>query len=96
MAKERSYCIKLCKGSREDVDYCPILSKPNVASPKRRCTVKAERGARCEICGRDDFLDLHHIKARRYGGKDTKENAQLLCEPCHVQTPTYGDHSRLQ
>jgi 5-methylcytosine-specific restriction endonuclease McrA len=41
-------------------------------------------------------LDLHHLKARRYGGQDAKENAQLLCERCHVQTPTYGDRSRLQ
>jgi 5-methylcytosine-specific restriction endonuclease McrA len=57
---------------------------------------KAERGGKCDICGNDVNLDLHHIKARRYGGKDTKENAQLLCERCHVQTPTYGDHSRLQ
>jgi len=53
--------------------------------------IKAERGAKCEICGRDDSLDLHHIKARRYGGKDTKENAQLLCERCHVQVSSYGD-----
>lgn len=61
-----------------------------------KAEAKAERGARCEICGRDDSLDLHHIKARRYGGKDTKENAQLLCERCHVQTFSYGDRSRLQ
>ncbi len=58
--------------------------------------VMAERGARCECCGSTVNLDLHHIKARRYGGQDTKANAQLLCEPCHVQTPTYGDHKRLQ
>lgn len=30
------------------------------------------------------------------GGRDMKANAQLRCEPCHVQTPTYGDHHRLQ
>jgi RNA-directed DNA polymerase len=58
--------------------------------------VKAERGARCEQCGSPVQLDLHHKRARRYGGHDTKENAQLLCERCHVQTPTYGDHRRVQ
>jgi RNA-directed DNA polymerase len=58
--------------------------------------VMAERGAKCECCGSTVNLDLHHIKARRYGGQDTKANAQLLCEPCHVQTPTYSDHKRLQ
>ena len=61
-----------------------------------KAEVKAERGARCERCGSTADLDLHHLKARRYGGQDTKDNAELLCEPCHVQTPTYGDRSRLQ
>jgi 5-methylcytosine-specific restriction endonuclease McrA len=57
---------------------------------------KAERGATCERCGRQVKLDLHHCKAKRYGGKDTIDNAELLCRPCHVHTPTFGDHSRLQ
>ncbi len=61
-----------------------------------KAKVKAERGAKCERCGSPVDLDLHHLKARRYGGQNTKENAQLLCERCHVDTPTYGDHSRLQ
>jgi RNA-directed DNA polymerase len=61
-----------------------------------KAQVKAERGAKCEHCGSPVNLDLHHRKAKRYGGKDTIDNAELLCEPCHVQTPTYGDHSRLQ
>jgi group II intron reverse transcriptase/maturase len=61
-----------------------------------KAEVEAERGEQCEICGKRVLLDLHHLKARRYGGQDTKENAQLLCEDCHAKTPTYGDHSRLQ
>ena len=61
-----------------------------------KAEVKAERGAKCERCGSTLNLDLHHLKARRYGGQDAKANAQLLCESCHVQTPTYGDRSRLQ
>jgi RNA-directed DNA polymerase len=58
--------------------------------------IKAERGAHCEQCGNPVNLDLHHLRARRYGGQDTRENAQLLCEPCHVRTLTYGDHRRVQ
>jgi group II intron reverse transcriptase/maturase len=58
--------------------------------------VKAERGATCEACGRGVKLDLHHIKARRYGGQTVKENVQLLCRTCHAQTPSFGDHRRLQ
>ncbi|WPV65945.1 group II intron reverse transcriptase [Chitinophaga sp. LS1] len=55
-----------------------------------KAELKAARGARCEICGSLSNLDLHHIKAKKTGGKDTKENAQLLCESCHIKTPTYG------
>lgn len=58
--------------------------------------IKAERGAKCALCGSQDQLDLHHIKARRYGGLDVKENLQLLCRRCHVETPSFGDHRRLQ
>jgi hypothetical protein len=62
-----------------------------------KAQVKAERGATCERCGSRVNLDLHHLQAKRYGGRDTIDNAELLCRrPCHVQTPTFGDHSRLQ
>lgn len=61
-----------------------------------KAQVKAERGAKCERCGSRVNLDLHHRKAKRYGGRDTIDNAELLCRPCHVQTPTFGDRSRLQ
>ena len=53
-------------------------------------TIKNERGAKCEICGRTDNLDLHHIKARKFKGKDEPENLQLLCRSCHTQTPSFG------
>jgi RNA-directed DNA polymerase len=58
--------------------------------------VKAERGSKCEVCGAQEQLELHHIQARRYSGQDKIENAQLLCKHCHVKTDSYGDHRRLQ
>ena len=58
--------------------------------------IKAERGAKCELCGSKENLDIHHLQARRYGGKAVKENLQLLCRSCHAKTPSFGDHSRLQ
>lgn len=61
-----------------------------------KAQAKAERGATCACCGSRVHLDLHHLKAKRYGGKDTIDNAALLCRPCHVHTPTFGDHRRLQ
>ena len=71
-------------------------AKHNEEWRELKAAIKAERGAQCERCGSRMDLDLHHLKARRYGGRDIKANAQLLCEPCHVQTPTYGDHHWLQ
>jgi len=61
-----------------------------------KAQAKAERGAKCERCGSRENLDLHHRKAKRYGGRDMLSNAELLCRSCHVQTSTFGDHSRLQ
>ncbi len=58
--------------------------------------IKAERGAKCDLCGSTENLDLHHLQARRHGGKAVKENLQLLCRSCHAKTPSFGDHSRLQ
>lgn len=59
-------------------------------------SIKAERGAICAQCGSPDDLDLHHRQAKRKGGKDEKENLELLCRRCHAQTASFGDHSRLQ
>ena len=53
-------------------------------------TIIAERGAKCEICGSTEKLDLHHIKARKCRGKDVVENLQLLGRKCHAQTPSFG------
>jgi RNA-directed DNA polymerase len=58
--------------------------------------IKVERGEYCALCGSQETLDLHHLQARRQGGKDVKENLQLLCRSCHGKTATFGDHSRLQ
>ena len=52
--------------------------------------IKAERGAKCELCGSLGKLDLHHIISRKNKGKDTEDNLQLLCRACHAQTPSFG------
>ena len=55
-----------------------------------KALVKSKKGAKCELCGNSDLLQLHHVKAKCHGGQDTEENAQLLCFECHIQTPTFG------
>lgn len=43
----------------------------------------------CEACGRrwvDGWLlEGHHKIPRHNGGKDTRENFQLLCQHCHAE-----------
>jgi RNA-directed DNA polymerase len=53
-------------------------------------SIKAERGAKCEICGDVNNLDLHHMIARKNKGKDVKSNLQLICRTCHAKTPSFG------
>ena len=38
-------------------------------------------------CTRTSGLEVHH--KNRKGGNDLG-NAEVLCHPCHVATPTYG------
>ena len=41
----------------------------------------------CQECGkRNCKLEVHHIRARRYGGADTIGNLITLCEKCHQKT----------
>lgn len=41
----------------------------------------------CQECGKSNcMLEVHHIRARRYGGADTIGNLITLCEKCHDKT----------
>jgi RNA-directed DNA polymerase len=62
----------------------------NVTWRELKEKIKAERGAKCECCGALGKRDLHHIKPRKSKGLDTEDNLQLLCRPCHAQTPSFG------
>jgi len=38
----------------------------------------------CQACGKTPASQVHHIKARRYGGKDKLSNLITLCGRCHM------------
>lgn len=44
----------------------------------------AERGGRCQSCGGDDGLEVHHILAVAEGGGHTSDNVLVLCRACHL------------
>ena len=40
-------------------------------------------GWRCQDCGRQDNLQVHHIRPRSRLGDDSEVNLITLCEKCH-------------
>jgi 5-methylcytosine-specific restriction endonuclease McrA len=64
-------------------------------------------GGRCECARRDGLhsgrcparvprrgagVEYHHKTATSQGGSDALSNCEVLCEPCHVRTSSYGSH----
>jgi 5-methylcytosine-specific restriction endonuclease McrA len=42
-------------------------------------------GWRCQICGRMEDLQVHHIQKRSKLGDDAEENLITLCATCHQE-----------
>jgi RNA-directed DNA polymerase len=55
-----------------------------------RDDVLARDKHRCQDCGANTNIDVHHIVERRKGGQDEPENLVTLCEKCHVARGGYG------
>ena len=49
-----------------------------------RTTVLKRDRKTCQACGKSLASQVHHIKARRRGGKDTLSNLVTLCGRCHM------------
>lgn len=49
---------------------------------------------RCQICGRMQQLQIHHLKFRSQGGSDSEQNLITLCAGCHekLHRPTTGQY----
>lgn len=45
--------------------------------------VRARAQGKCELCGTEFRLGVHHIIARASGGLDHEDNLALLCRTCH-------------
>ena len=52
----------------------------------RKATILRD-DCRCQECGKSNCrLEVHHIKAKKYGGADTIGNLITLCTSCHQKT----------
>lgn len=40
---------------------------------------------KCSVCGKNDFLEFHHIILKSSGGSDDYDNIILLCASCHAK-----------
>lgn len=41
-------------------------------------------GNKCAICGKNDYLEFHHLTPRAEGGNDEYDNLIVLCACCHA------------
>lgn len=52
----------------------------------RKATILRD-GCTCQECGKTNgVLEVHHIRAKRFGGADTIGNLIILCPECHQKT----------
>ena len=45
---------------------------------------------RCQQCGREEHLEVHHIQHREDGGSDRPDNLICLCHKCHYEHHNNG------
>src|SRR5574344_976008 len=71
-------------------DYKPYkwqYQKSNRLDENLRKAAILRDNCKCQECGKSNcILEVHHIRARRYGGADTIGNLITLCSGCHQKT----------
>ncbi len=50
-----------------------------------------KRGKRCEECGHESYVELHHKTAFVDGGDHGEQNIVLLCDACHRKAHGYKE-----
>lgn len=58
-------------------------------------SIKERDGFTCQVCGNDDWLEVHHIIPRIMGGTDTDDNLITLCKKCHELIPKGEDSGQI-
>ena len=55
----------------------------SVPYAKLRKEILARDNWRCQVCGRLNNLDVHHMRRRSAFGEDLETNLITLCRECH-------------
>ncbi len=88
----QEYCLEdVCIDIRAMTDgYNPYkwkYQKSNRLDENLRKAAIIRDGCKCQECGKSNcVLEVHHIRARKYGGADTIGNLITLCSGCHQKT----------
>lgn len=88
----QEYCLEdVCIDIRAMTDgYNPYKWKYQISNRLDENLRKAaiiRDGCKCQECGKSNcVLEVHHIRARKYGGADTIGNLITLCSGCHQKT----------
>ena len=88
----QEYCLEdVCIDIRAMTDeYKPNkwqYQKSNRLDENLRKAAIIRDDCKCQECGRSNcVLEVHHIRARKYGGADTIGNLITLCAGCHQKT----------
>jgi 5-methylcytosine-specific restriction endonuclease McrA len=58
------------------------LDRPSYAKLHRE--ILQRDNWRCQVCGRMQNLEVHHLQFRSHAGSDSEENLITLCATCHA------------
>ncbi len=84
-------CPSLVRPPASRCERHPLKKPPKAVDPfyvsKEWAVLRARFlklvGKRCQICGSDDRVAVHHITPRKEGGGDVMSNLKALCHGCH-------------
>lgn len=58
---------------------------------KKRLIAEGYKESKCEVCGYEENLELHHINGNHYDNH--LENLQILCPNCHAKTDNFRNRN---
>jgi len=73
----------------------PRLRLPTAEYRALRNQVLKRDGWRCQLCGDQNNLHVHHINSRSSLGDDTMQNLITLCANCHENLHRRAKRQRL-